>query len=121
MRSVLLPHVSAIEIADGNVNFSFRICGAGGRAIFLKQATGFLKWQPQMALEAERMRREVRYYRDAAAVLGPKEATAYQPRLLHFDEFRMVLVLEFLEGHDLMIERCFESAAGVPGAAAAGW
>jgi len=61
VRALLLPHVSAVEIDDGNVNFSFRLACHGGRALFLKQATNFIKWQPQMALEAERMAREVRY------------------------------------------------------------
>ena len=64
-----MRHVRVEEIADGNVNFSFAVRGRFGRALFVKQARGFLKWQPQMALERERMAREVQYFKDAAAAL----------------------------------------------------
>ncbi|EOD20932.1 hypothetical protein EMIHUDRAFT_232668 [Emiliania huxleyi CCMP1516] len=119
LLTALVPSVAAVEIADGNVNYSFRVYRRGCRSLFLKRATGYLKWQPSMALEAERMRREVQYYRDVAQLLGEADADALLPRLLHFDERRMVVVIAFLEDHSLLIERCFASEDGVPGDAAA--
>lgn len=119
-RRLLLPHVSVAELTDGNVNFSFSLRARGAvRGLFVKHATGFVKWQPQMLLDAARMRREVCYYTDAAAVLGEAEAARFQPALHMFDEAHMVMVMDFLEGHELLIERCFDPAAGVPTAAAA--
>ena len=66
---LLLRFASAREITDGNVNFSFVVRGRGDKALFVKQARSYLKWQPQMNLERERMAREVQYFRDAAAAL----------------------------------------------------
>lgn len=118
IRWSLARHVAVQEIFDGNVNFSFQLSCHRGCTLFLKHATGFLKWHPQMALEAERMKREVSYYRDVARVLGEDTAREFQPALLHFDEDCMVLVLQFLVDHELLIERCFTSADGVPAPAA---
>jgi 5-methylthioribose kinase len=114
LRWSLAPHIAAREISDGNVNFSFRLTCPRGRTLFLKHAMGFVKWQPQMALEAERMKREVSYYRDVTRALGEETAQKFQPALLHFDEVCMVLVLQFLDDHELLIERCFTSTTGVP-------
>ena len=71
VSGLLLPRMRANEITDGNVNFSFRVGVVGGRSVFVKQAPDFVKWQPQMALESARMAREVQYFRDVAAELGP--------------------------------------------------
>ena len=59
----LLSHLASREITDGNVNFSYcvRATDASSSApkLFVKQALTYLKWQPSMALERERMAREV--------------------------------------------------------------
>ena len=47
---LLLPQLRASEITDGNVNFSFCVESADGKKVFIKQAQGFLKWQPQICL-----------------------------------------------------------------------
>ena len=69
--ALLCPHLEAREITDGNVNYSFVVTDRRtGKKLFLKQAEAFLKWQPQLALERDRMRREVQYFRDASLALA---------------------------------------------------
>ena len=119
LGAVLLPHITATEIDDGNVNFSFRVNGRKSQSIFLKQATAYLKWQPQMALEADRMRREVQYYRDASECLGADAAAKFLPRLIHFDPASAVMLLDFLTDHSLLLSQLFETGE-VSSTAAAG-
>lgn len=93
VRRLLLPSLSVREITDGNVNFSHVVSGAFGAKVFIKQAEGFLKWQPAMALERERMAREVRYFRDASSALGAAHSKRYLPEILAFDHFSSVLLM----------------------------
>ena len=68
--ALLCPHLEAREITDGNVNYSFVVTDRRtGKKLFLKQAEAFLKWQPQLALERDRMRREVQHFRDVSLTL----------------------------------------------------
>ena len=106
---VLLSFTSAREITDGNVNFSFAVRGRGGKTLFVKQAREYLKWQPQMSLERERMEREVRYFRDASAALGDdgRAAARFLPVIHDFDPLHSVLVMDFLDGHTVLFEQLF--------------
>ena len=113
-----MRHVRVEEIADGNVNFSFAVRGRFGRALFVKQARGFLKWQPQMALERERMAREVQYFKDAAAALGDGAmARRFLPMIHDFDEENTTLFMDFLEGFTVLFEQLFRSGVIARGAA----
>jgi 5-methylthioribose kinase len=105
-----LPDVTSREITDGNVNFSFAVRGRGQShaALFVKQARPFLKWQPQMNLERERMAREASYFRDVAAALGEERLSdRFLPTIYEFDQANSVLVMELLEPHTVMFEQLF--------------
>ena len=116
---LFLPHLEAIEITDGNVNYSFCVAGRRRHQLFVKQAHAFLKWQPQMSLERERMARELRYFSDAASALGPEGTARYLPRIVHFDPDETIAVMEYLDGYRVLFNVCFEDGA-VPSAAAEG-
>lgn len=107
---LLMPHMSARELTDGNVNYSFCCSGRRGRQVFLKQAQGHLKWQPQMALERERMARELRYFDEAGSALR-EQSTIFLPRILHFDANSTVVVQDFLVGYGLLFDHCFDKGA----------
>ena len=49
-----------------------------------------------MALERERMVREVRWFRDVAEAVGPALAAEFLPVLLDFDAQNSVLAMEYL-------------------------
>ena len=99
--AVLCPHLQAEEITDGNVNYSFVVTNLrSGKKLFIKQAEAFLKWQPQMALERDRMRREVQYFRDVAAALGEPDAARFLPRIYHFDLANTIFIMEYLDGYE---------------------
>ena len=106
--ALLCPHLEAREITDGNVNYSFVVTDRRtGKKLFLKQAEAFLKWQPQLALERDRMRREVQYFRDVAAVLGEQDAARFLPRIYHFDLANTTFVMEYLDGHEVAFDTLF--------------
>ena len=110
---LLLPFLSAEEITDGNVNFSYRVMGRAGRTLFIKQAPDFVKWQPQMALESERMAREVRYFEIVREELGESVARRFLPAIHHFDETRCIFIMQFLETSSLLFNQLFEPNAVV--------
>lgn len=110
-RAACAPHLAAHEITDGNVNFSFGVRGRGGRALFVKNARGFLKWQPQMALERSRMAREVAYFSEARAALGAALADEYLPAIHGFDAASSVVVMEYLGDFGVMYDACFDAGA----------
>ena len=123
---LFLPHLSAFEITDGNVNFSFCVTSRCGRQLFLKQAQSFLKWQPQMSLERERMAREVRYFKDVRDMLGRASgalsALDALPRIFAFDDVSTVVVMEFLSQHRVLFDDVFERGAmSATAARALGW
>ena len=105
---LLCPHLEAREITDGNVNYSFVVTDRRtGKKLFLKQAEAFLKWQPQMALERDRMRREVQYFRDVAVALGEQDAARFLPRIYHFDLASTIFIMEFLDGFEVAFDTLF--------------
>ena len=105
--SLLCPHLKAQEITDGNVNYSFVVEGRNEARVFIKQAEAYLKWQPQMALERERMQREVQYFRDVAAALGEQDAARYLPRIYDFDLQSTTFVMEYLAGFIVAFDQIF--------------
>lgn len=115
---ILLPHLRAIEITDGNVNFSFAVTGRNGRSIFVKQARAFLKWVPSMALERERMEREVAYFEEIATVLEG-DAKRFLPTIHDFDRESSVIIMDYLEDHRVLFEHLFEHGS-IPYNAACG-
>ena len=117
--AVVCPHLDAREITDGNVNYSFVVEGRNEARIFIKQAEAYLKWQPQMALERERMQREVQYFRDVAAALGEHDAARYLPRIYDFDLQSTTFVMEYLDGFIVAFDQIF-AIGRVSRAAAAG-
>ena len=117
---ILVPHLAASEITDGNVNFSFCVrTTAGGKALFLKAAEPFLKWQPLMALERERMAREMQYFADARAAIGAELADKHLPRVLHFDRERTFVIMDYLHEHRVLFDELFDVGT-MPAAAAVG-
>ena len=116
---LLLRFVSSEEITDGNVNFSFAVRGRGGLTLFVKQARPYLKWQPQMSLERDRMAREVRYFREVEATLERHLATRFLPAIHDFDAAHSVLVMDFLADHVVLFEQLF-AKRHLPRAAAEG-
>ena len=114
LARLLLGFMTSREITDGNVNFSFAVRGRAGVSLFVKQARAYLKWQPQMSLERERMVREVRYFGDAAAALagdvgagGGRLAARFLPAIHGFDEPNSVLLMELLDRHTVLFEQLF--------------
>ena len=106
--ALLCPHLQAEEITDGNVNYSFVVTDRrSGKKLFIKQAEAFLKWQPSMALDRDRMRREVQYFRDVAAALGEQDAARFLPRIYHFDLPNTTFVMEFLTDHTVAFDTLF--------------
>ena len=116
---LLLRFVRSEEITDGNVNFSFAVRGRGGLTLFVKQARPYLKWQPQMSLERDRMAREVRYFREVEATLERHLATRFLPAIHDFDAAHSVLVMDFLADHVVLFEQLF-AKRHLPRAAAEG-
>ena len=118
---LFLREIEAEEITDGNVNFSFRIKHSkSGHSVFLKAAAPYLKWQPQMALETERMAREISYFADATAAIGQALAVQYLPCIVHFDSHNTFVIQEFLGEFTVLFDQCFDvgrmherAAAGV--------
>lgn len=95
----------ASEIAGGNLNFSFRLSRQDPPlrergAVFVKQTPPYVKvLGPQAPISNRRLLTERAAYLEWAAV---DSAVAFIPQILHFDDQRMVLVLEFLDSHELV-------------------
>jgi len=102
--------LTASEISGGNLNYSFRVshpaAGPGTRKeVFVKQTPGHVKvLGPSAALSNRRLLVERHAYAEWAAITG---ASACLPTILHFDEERMVLVMEFLDSHILLHDQLF--------------
>lgn len=109
---VLLPHLDVHEITDGNVNFSFGVQSRrSGKSLFVKQAQGYLKWQPDMELERTRMTREVRYFEEAREVLGQSPVRQCLPHIHHYDAESTVVVMEFLADYRVLFDVCFDDGS----------
>ena len=91
--------VEVVEITDGNLNFAFHAFEreSPARAVFVKQAPGFIKCLGEAyALSSCRALLE-----GAALSVFGELAPDHVPRLLHLDATNRVMVLEMLHGHVL--------------------
>ena len=91
------PH-TVTEITDGNLNYAWAVRGSSGGGVFVKQAPPYIKCLgADYGLPAERMLLE-----SAALDLYGRVAPGTVPRHLHLDPQRCVMVLELLDGYELM-------------------
>ena len=91
------PH-TVTEITDGNLNYAWAVRDGSGGGVFVKQAPPFIKCLgADYGLPAERMLLE-----SAALDLYGRVAPGTVPRHLHLDPQRCVMVLELLDGYELM-------------------
>ena len=91
------PH-TVTEITDGNLNYAWAVRDAVGGGVFVKQAPPYIKCLgADYGLPAERMLLE-----SAALDLYGRVAPGTVPRHLHLDPQRCVMVLELLDGYELM-------------------
>ena len=116
-NAVLTPSrpLTATEIGDGNLNYAWCVAEVGdrSRAVFVKQAPGFIKCLGEdFKLGAERLLVE-------SEVLGEYTATApgLVPAIIARDVQRFTMITEFLHGHELM-RTALRSGHGNPRAAA---
>ncbi|KAG7341439.1 5-methylthioribose kinase [Nitzschia inconspicua] len=102
--SLSLDDVKVHAIQGGNVNYAFCITLNNGQTIFLKQAPEFVAiFGPDgFPLTSERMQREMDVYAEWKTLLGPDLATKYLPNIYFFDKSHMVVIMEFLDGFDLL-------------------
>jgi len=87
------------EITDGNLNYAFSACERGSpeRAVFLKQAPGFIKCLGEgYKLSSSRALLE-----GAVLRIYGELAPDYVPKLMHLDEDNRIMVMEMLSGHTL--------------------
>ena len=90
------PH-TVTEFTDGNLNYAWAVRSSGG-GVFVKQAPPYIKCLgADYGLPAERMLLE-----SAALDLYGRVAPGTVPRHLHLDPQRCVMVLELLDGYELM-------------------
>ena len=115
-RLILLP--TAVQSRSPMDVTSIAVTGRNGRSIFVKQARGFLKWVPSMALERERMEREVAYFEEIATVLEG-DAKRFLPTIHDFDRESSVIIMDYLEDHRVLFEHLFEHGS-IPYNAACG-
>lgn len=97
--------LSASEINGGNLNYAFRVtvqsCGTELQSVFVKQTPGFVKvLGPAASISNKRLLTERRAYEEWAALAG---TASFLPQILHFDNLRMILVMEFLSAHILVL------------------
>mmetsp|Transcript_289 Transcript_289/g.712 ORF Transcript_289/g.712 Transcript_289/m.712 type:complete len:408 (+) Transcript_289:215-1438(+) len=96
--------VSAIQ--GGNVNYAFRIKlpALNNKIIFLKQAPEFVAiFGPDgFPLTSERMQREMDVYSEWKTLLGDELASRYLPNIYFFDKSHMAVIMEFLDGYELL-------------------
>jgi 5-methylthioribose kinase len=91
----------ATEITDGTLNFAFRVAGSVS-SIFVKQTPDFIKvLGPTAKLSNHRLHIERGAYAawEKALMSSDPEALACLPRILNFDEDRMIMVMEDLRFH----------------------
>ena len=91
------PH-TVTEITDGNLNYAWAVRDGSGGGVFVKQAPPYIKCLgADYGLPAERMLLE-----SAALDLYGRVAPGTVPRHLYLDPQRCVMLLELLDGYELM-------------------
>ncbi|CAB9527127.1 Methylthioribose kinase [Seminavis robusta] len=99
------PKLTAKAIQGGNVNYAFCVTDeASSKTVFLKQAPEFVAiFGPDgFPLTSARMQQEMDVYAEWKTLLGDELATRYLPKIHFFDKSYMVVVMEFLEGYELL-------------------
>jgi len=101
--------VNATPIQGGNVNYAFRVTfqnpsSLSSFSVFLKQAPEFVAiFGPDgFPLTSKRMQQEMDVYAEWNALLGPELSRQYLPQIYFFDRTHMVVVMEFLDGYELL-------------------
>jgi len=84
------------EVGDGNLNYVWIIKG-GDKAIVLKQASDFLRIDPNWRLTVKRV-----YWERLALLEAYKRVPNRVPKLYYFDEVNAVNVMEYLEPHIIL-------------------
>lgn len=99
-----LDGVQVSSITGGNVNYAFCIKLANDRSVFLKQAPEFVAiFGPDgFPLTSRRMQREMDVYEEWRTLLGETLAKEYLPKIHYFDRQNMVVIMEFLDGYELL-------------------
>eukprot|EP00588_Corethron_pennatum_P008360 CAMPEP_0194290532 /NCGR_PEP_ID=MMETSP0169-20130528/41412_1 /TAXON_ID=218684 /ORGANISM="Corethron pennatum, Strain L29A3" /LENGTH=402 /DNA_ID=CAMNT_0039038131 /DNA_START=51 /DNA_END=1259 /DNA_ORIENTATION=+ len=95
--------LSASAIIGGNMNYAFRVTAPPPiPSIFVKQAPEFVAiFGPGgYDITSERMQKEMDVYDEFRSILGPE--TNYLPTIYAFDKEKMITVMEFFEGHQLL-------------------
>lgn len=99
------PTFKATTIQGGNVNYAFCVTEeTSGQTVFLKQAPEFVAiFGPDgFPLTSQRMQQEMDVYAEWKTLLGDDLAKKYLPTIHFFDRSHMVVVMEFLEGYELL-------------------
>jgi len=99
------PQWKATTIQGGNVNYAFCVTDeSSGQTVFLKQAPEFVAiFGPDgFPLTSQRMQQEMDVYAEWKTLLGDDLAKKYLPNIHFFDKSHMVVVMEFLEGYELL-------------------
>lgn len=93
----------ATTIQGGNVNYAFCVTNES-QTVFLKQAPEFVAiFGPNgFPLTSQRMQQEMDVYEEWKSLLGDELAAKYLPNIYFFDKSYMVVVMEFLEGYELL-------------------
>ncbi|OEU06743.1 hypothetical protein FRACYDRAFT_221800, partial [Fragilariopsis cylindrus CCMP1102] len=78
--------------------------GKKGKTVFLKQAPEFVAiFGPDgFPLTSERMQLEMDVYGEYKDILGYPLKNEYLPWINYFDKKHMIVIMEFLDGHDLL-------------------
>eukprot|EP00980_Cylindrotheca_fusiformis_P022879 scaffold9857_cov127-Cylindrotheca_fusiformis.AAC.25 len=91
-------------ISGGNLNYAFCIKPANGSAVFLKQAPEFIAFfgPDGFPLTSKRMQREIDVFEEWRTLLGDQLSKTYLPKIHYFDESHMAVIMEFLNGYELL-------------------
>lgn len=98
-------NLKATAIQGGNVNYAFCITDQNSsRTVFLKQAPEFVAiFGPDgFPLSSDRMQQEMDVYAEWKQLLGDELSQQYLPTIYFFDKTHMVVVMEFLDGFELL-------------------
>lgn len=114
--------LTAFEIGGGNLNYAFVAKDEDGGAVFVKQAPDFIKvlGKEGPKLTRERMRLEVRWYRDVTRAIGKDASHKYLPRIYTFDVQSMAFIMDFFGDYELLQKTLFDGTADEGAAEALG-
>ena len=107
--------LEATEVTGGSTNFLFRVAGLTN-SVFVKQTPGFIKiLGPNAKLSDQRLRIEreaFSVWKDALGSSEPEVLTCL-PRILYFDEIRMIMVMEDLRSYVTLQEQFSDGVVDV--------